>query len=105
MNTRTLVRCFVVSLVIAIIVPIFDFDVVAFIGPDGNPIMSGVQLEPSGGTPLPPTRQLFGIEKYRYMSGGGWVWVLYLKSSLMYFLISFVAGFSVSVWNARQRRL
>ena len=103
MSSQTVVRCLVVSLVIALVAPLFLFDVVAFIGPDGAP-MSSVGVDPFTTNQLPETRQLFGIEKYRYMFGAGWLWVPYLKTSAINFLIAFVASLGVSIWNAWQRR-
>jgi len=92
-----------VSVVVGLVTPILIIDVIAPIGPDGVPI-STAGLDLSGKTPLPEMRQLFGVEKYRYMFTTGWLWVAYLRASVLYFLVAFVASLGVSVWNARQRR-
>ena len=101
MSKRAVIRCVIVSLVIALVVPLFTFEVLATIGPDGMPSRS-VSLDPSG--PLPEVRQLYGIEKYRYMFSTGWIWLPFLKRSALYFLIAFAASLGVSAWNAKQGR-
>lgn len=102
MNTRVLIRCVVISLAIALVVPALTFQVGAPIGPDGAP-MSPVGLTPST-VPFPEFRELFGLEKYRYMfTAGSWLWWLYLKHSAIYFLIAFVSSLGVSIWNTKQR--
>ena len=102
MNRRVFVRCIVVSLAIALVVPALTFEVGAPIGPDGTPI-SPVGLTPST-VPFPEFRQLFGLEKYRYMfTAGPWLWWLYFKHSIIYFLIALAASLGVSIWNAKQR--
>jgi hypothetical protein len=101
MNRQAVLRCIVVSLVVALVTPLFTIDVIAPIGPDGAPT-STVGLDPAKG--LPEMRQLFGVEKYRYMLASDWIWISYLRASTTYFLIAFVASLGVSVWNARQRR-
>ena len=103
MNARSLIRCFVVSLVIALVTPMFTFDVAAPVGADGA-LMPSVALERSSTTPFPEMRHLYGIEKYRYILATGWLWPIYLKASAINFLIAFVASLAVSFWNKKQRR-
>jgi hypothetical protein len=102
MNARALIRCFVVSFVIAIVTPMFTFDVAAPIGADGA-VMPSVALDPSSPAPFPEMRPLHGIEKYRYILATGWVWPIYLKACAINF-IAFVASLAVSFWNKRQPR-
>jgi hypothetical protein len=103
MNTQALFRCFIVSLVIAIVTPIFLFDVAAPIGADGA-VTPSVVLDPSSPAPFPEMQPLHGIEKYRYILATAWLWPIYLEASAINFLIAFVASLAVSFWNERQPR-
>src|SRR5258706_5141574 len=107
MTRRTLIRCLVVSVVIALITPLFMFVVIAPIGPDGNPLPM-MAFHSNDPMPSHETRQLFGLEKYRYMFTGGWwrswVWLIYLKESAWYFLIALVSSLAVCFWNAKATR-
>lgn len=103
MNILILIRCFVVSLIIGLSTPMFTIEVIAPIGPDGAPMLN-IGVDPSSNTPLPEMRRLVGLEKYRYMLAAGWLWQAYLRASVMYFIIAFVASFGVSVWNVLQGR-
>ena len=100
MSSRVFIRCAVVSVLIALVTPIFTApDIVAPVGPDGAPSPALV-LSPSGTKRLPEMRELSGLEKYRYMVTSG----LYSRESVLYFLVALVASLSVSIWNATQRR-
>jgi hypothetical protein len=100
---RMLARCFVVSLVIALVDPLINFVVIAPVNwrdTPSIPIPSGT----SGSTiMIPDTRQLFGIEKYQYIFATGGVLELYMLASANVFVATLVAGLAVSVWNGRKR--
>ena len=102
MTMPTLLRCFIVSLAIALVVPIFTFNVIAPVDSTGSPIAS-VPMGP-GDVVIPETRQLFGIEKYRYIFSTTFVWEPYLKAVAEFFLAAFVASVVASAWNHRKRR-
>src|SRR5882724_4658257 len=100
MNSRVLIRCAVVSVLIALIAPIFTSpDFLAPIGPDGVPKPALVATD-SSTKPLPEMRELSGLEKYRYMIATG----LYSRESVPYFFVALVASLIISLWNAKQRR-
>jgi len=100
MSSRVLIRCAVVSALIALVTPIFTAPgLFAPIGPDGAPTPALV-LDSNGTRPLPEMRELFGFEKYRYMVATGEYW----HESVPYFLVALVASLGVSIWNAKQQR-
>jgi len=103
MSGRILIRCLIVSVAIALILPVFTFVVVAPIGPDGNPLPS-MAIQPTGPTQFLETRELTGFEKYRYMftNGSWWWWLIYLKASASYFLIALASSAGVCFWNAKR---
>ena len=105
MTMPTLLRCFIVSVAIAVVAPIFTFVVIAPVDSTGSPIASVAMGPTTGGAVvIPETRQLFGIEKYRYIFSTPFFWDLYLKAVAEFFLAAFVASVAASAWNQRKRR-
>ena len=112
MNKAKWLRCFLVSLVVALIAPFFTFTVgVATVGPmvvpgDFQHIqgMSSEAVETYLNSPH-GTRKISGMEKFLFPFTVPGAWQFYLRGVITIFIIVFISCVSVTLWIARAERL